>query len=358
MKQLALPLLAGLALTGCVTPYGWSEAPLPDSAYAAAAPVGWWGRDAVSVDVFYGELARYGTWGVHSRYGRVFLPAGVSTGWQPYSVGYWRNDPRYGRLWVSSEPWGWATYHYGRWGRDSRLGWFWVPDTSFGPSWTDWRYGNGYASWSPLPPYGWDRWGYGWGNDWWIHAPGAWAWRPGMHHHSRPGRHDGWDDDRPGKPRPRPDRPPNWADDQPRQPTPVPPGVHPRSDPRRFETPATSPAYVGGERQPRAPAAVNGAYVGGERQPPREAWQGGERPGFQRAPQGVHPRSAPPTGQAMRAPETRTEARPEPRQAEASQPLARTADSRPASAPRAEPAARHESGSHPRSGPSNRRQDN
>jgi hypothetical protein len=299
MKQLLVPVVAGLALAGCTTGYGWSEAPLPDSAYA---PVSWWGRDVASVDIFYGALAGQGTWGVHPRYGRVFFPGDVGAGWQPYSRGYWREDPRYGRTWVSQEPWGWATYHYGRWGRDSRLGWFWVPDTRFGPSWVDWRSGGGYASWSPLPPYGWDRWGYAWGNDWWVSAPGAWIYRPGMGGYWRPGRHDRWDDrdghhgrddrddrdrdrDRPGTGRP----PAHVDSDPPVRPIPSPYGRHPRSDPEK-----ANPAYVRGERQPRSVEEGGAAWVGGERQPPRNAWQGGQRPGFQRGGDGdVHPRSAP-----------------------------------------------------------------
>ncbi|MGL6043816.1 MAG: DUF6600 domain-containing protein, partial [Sandaracinobacteroides sp.] len=171
MKQLLLSLGAGLLLTACVSPAGWSEAPLGETISVSPAPAQWWGRDVASVDLFYGPLAPYGQWGAHPRYGRVFLPANVGTAWQPYSRGHWRHDPRYGRAWVSSEPWGFATYHYGRWGRDSRLGWFWVPDVRFGGSWVDWRQGGGYASWSPLPPHGWDRWGTGYGNNWWVSAP-------------------------------------------------------------------------------------------------------------------------------------------------------------------------------------------
>lgn len=199
MKQILVIAGLGLALTGCMTHAGWSEAPLDDRHYAEGIPVDWWGRDVGSVDIFYSSLARHGTWGNHSRYGRVFLPMGVGPDWQPYARGYWRNDPRFGRMFVSSDPWGWATYHYGRWGRDSRFGWFWVPDTRFGPNWVDWQSAGGFASWSPLPPPGWSSWGYGWGNDWWVHAPGSWAYRPGMYNHVRRGRWDGrrdWDHDR------------------------------------------------------------------------------------------------------------------------------------------------------------------
>lgn len=199
MKTYLIPLTAAFALGGCVSPYGWSEAPLANPYHATGAPVSWWGRDVASADVFYGALSGYGNWANHSRYGRVFLPGGVATGWQPYSQGYWRDDPRRGRMWVSSEPWGFATYHYGRWGRDSRLGWFWVPDTRFGPGWVDWQSSGGYASWAPIPPYGWSNSGYGYGNDWWVSSPGYWAYRPGNSGYLRPGRHDRYDRYNPGQ---------------------------------------------------------------------------------------------------------------------------------------------------------------
>ena len=57
-----------------------------------------------------------------------------------------------GWYWVSDEPWAWATYHYGRWDYDSYYGWVWVPDTEWGPSWVEWREGDEYVGWAPLPP--------------------------------------------------------------------------------------------------------------------------------------------------------------------------------------------------------------
>ena len=61
MKQYWIAVGAGALLAGCVSPYGWSEAPL-DGGYAGSYPVGWWGRDAGSVDDFYGPLSGYGQW--------------------------------------------------------------------------------------------------------------------------------------------------------------------------------------------------------------------------------------------------------------------------------------------------------
>ncbi|PZU45183.1 MAG: hypothetical protein DI568_14135 [Sphingomonas sp.] len=248
MKSLLLATGLGLSLAACTTT-GWSEAPLDDGAYyQGQPPVDWWGRNAASVNVFFAPLSGYGTWGQHDRYGRVFIPS-VGAGWQPYRQGHWRQDRRYGRMWVSDEPWGWATYHYGRWGRDSRLGWFWVPDTQFGPGWVDWQSGSGYSSWSPLPPAGWNRWGYGWGNDWWVTAPGAWLYRPGMYQYSRPGRPSYSRPDRP-----RPPKPGEHVDGgNPRPPVRVPPGAHPRSDPDLVQGQPLN------HRHPRSVTGVQGA---------------------------------------------------------------------------------------------------
>ncbi len=304
MKTLLFPapvlLLSGLLLSGCMTMDGWSEAPrgsyddgygYDDGSHDGGAPVGWWGSNAGSVNDFYDPLGRYGSWNTHPRYGRVFLPGGIGAGWQPYRDGYWRNDPRYGRRWMSREPFGWATYHYGRWGRDSRLGWFWVPDTRFGGSWVDWRNDRGYASWSPLPPFGWDRYAYGnnWGNDWWIHAPSAYAWRPGLNRHIRPGRphydrpHFNGDDYRREQDRReqyRRDRRDDRADGRPVVVRPPRAPIeqvdrHPRSDPARSPDWQRNPAWRGGERQARDGVRPP-EWQGGERQP-RQGWRGGER---------------------------------------------------------------------------------
>ena len=48
--------------------------------------------------------------------------------------------------------WGWVTFHYGRWAHDQRLGWFWVPGDEWGPAWVDWRRGDDFVGWAPLPP--------------------------------------------------------------------------------------------------------------------------------------------------------------------------------------------------------------
>jgi hypothetical protein len=273
--------MAGLSLAACVSPYGWSEAPLDDRYYGAGAPVAWWGSNAASVDVFYAPLSRHGRWDLHPRYGRVFVPAVPVSSWQPYSRGYWREDPRYGRMWVSAEPFGWATYHYGRWGREPGIGWYWVPDVRFGPAWVDWRYADGAAGWAPLPPWGWDR--YASRNDWWLWAPGNRLWTPGLDRYTRPGhpyrdRDRDRDDDRGTRSpievaRPFIPKPPaagegavppptNWHRQRPT--TPVEAGRHPRSAPMTgFVREASN--------VPRAAPPASVAPSGGMSAPPPQA---------------------------------------------------------------------------------------
>lgn len=106
-----------------------------------------------SPDEFVQPLQPYGQW-VDVRGTRAFRPdvAVVGADFTPYSSGgQWVNTDA-GWVFESSYPFAWATYHYGRWFLDPNVGWVWVPDTTWGPSWVDWRYGGGYAGWSPLPP--------------------------------------------------------------------------------------------------------------------------------------------------------------------------------------------------------------
>lgn len=67
-------------------------------------------------DEIYGanELDRYGRWRQDPRYGRVWIPD-VAPDWVPYSTGEWIFDPYYGWTWLDDAPWGWAPFHYGRW---------------------------------------------------------------------------------------------------------------------------------------------------------------------------------------------------------------------------------------------------
>lgn len=322
MRRFLAPVVLGLALAGCVHTGMWSEAPPGDyhrgdyyhgGHHGSRAPVGWWGSNAASIDVFYAALAPHGRWDIFPGYGRVFIPAGVGPDWRPYSRGHWVQDPRFGRRWVSAEPFGWATFHYGRWGRDSRLGWFWVPGTRFGPSWVEWRSYGGYCSWAPLPPIGWNRFargGHGWGNDWWLHAPSAHAWRPGLWQHVRRGRPDpvvsrpreprlG-----PGLERPRGD---DWRDPRSR-PAPERQGRHPRSAPGIVAEQAGDVVAPVSGNQPHAPRD----QIRSDRRSQAEAGRGGDIPpvqrSYERAPRSA-PVAAPPREVPLRESTSRSSAR-------------------------------------------------
>ena len=136
---------------------GWVGQPPPPRARAppASAPVysgpiydtvnvGVAGNDVPSIDVFYNDLAPYGSWYNDPTYGWVFAPPSPS--YVPYSNGHWAYTD-YGYTWQSADPFGWATDHYGRWVWANR--WVWRPDTTWGPAWVQWREGDGYVGWAP-----------------------------------------------------------------------------------------------------------------------------------------------------------------------------------------------------------------
>src|SRR5436309_8288127 len=109
-------------------------------------------RTDVSIDFFYDSLGSGGSWVELGDYGYCWQPSvAVSTGWRPYSDGYWAYTDL-GWTWVSYEDFGWATYHYGRWVRLVDYGWIWRPGYEWGPAWVSWRFGGGYCGWAPLPP--------------------------------------------------------------------------------------------------------------------------------------------------------------------------------------------------------------
>jgi hypothetical protein len=104
---------------------------------------------------FRTALTPYGSWRTVARWGEVWAPARVARNWQPYTEGNWVYSEDYGWYWISDNSeaeWGWIAYHYGRWAFDDISGWVWVPDNVWGPAWVDWRRGDEYVGWSPLPP--------------------------------------------------------------------------------------------------------------------------------------------------------------------------------------------------------------
>lgn len=122
---------------------------------------------------FQSALEPYGSWQLHPRFGEVWVPYDLPPGWRPYTYGRWVYTDEWGWYWVSDEEeadWGWVAFHYGRWAHDRRLGWFWVPGDEWGPAWVDWRRGDDYVGWAPLPP---DEIQYEYDNDpaYWIFLP-------------------------------------------------------------------------------------------------------------------------------------------------------------------------------------------
>jgi len=103
---------------------------------------------------FQAALEPYGEWRRSARYGEVWVPDERPNGWRPYTEGHWVYTDDWGWYWVSDDQeadWGWVTYHYGRWVHE-RGTWFWVPGDEWAPAWVDWRRGDDYVGWAPLPP--------------------------------------------------------------------------------------------------------------------------------------------------------------------------------------------------------------
>ena len=100
---------------------------------------------------FQNQLAPYGTWSNHPRWGEVWHPR-ADRDFRPYYNGHWEDTREYGWLWISDDSWGDVPYHYGRWVFDPREGWLWVPGYVWAPSWVVWREGGGNIGWFPMPP--------------------------------------------------------------------------------------------------------------------------------------------------------------------------------------------------------------
>ena len=101
---------------------------------------------------FRAALDQSGQWVQHPRWGEVWIPNQMPPDWQPYRVGHWVYTDEWGWYWDSEEDFGWVTYHYGRWAFDRGLGWIWIPGMEWGPAWVDWRQGDDFVGWAPLPP--------------------------------------------------------------------------------------------------------------------------------------------------------------------------------------------------------------
>ena len=137
MPRFLRGLLLGALIVIVILPLATSPASAQDRDY--------------DLDVFYRELAPYGDWSEHPRWGYVWRPQ-VSNDWRPYSRGHWVYTEEYGWYWEAEEPWGWAAFHYGRWVPDEDEGWIWIPGTEWGPAWVVWRDSDEYVGWAPLGP--------------------------------------------------------------------------------------------------------------------------------------------------------------------------------------------------------------
>jgi hypothetical protein len=139
--------LVSAVLIGCGIAFGALSAPIVLGALAPAAA-------QISEDAQI-ALEQYGSWRPHPRFGDVWVPADVPPDWRPYAYGHWVYTDEWGWYWVSDDveaDWGWVVYHYGRWAFERGFGWFWVPGEEWAPAWVDWRYGDDYSGWAPLPP--------------------------------------------------------------------------------------------------------------------------------------------------------------------------------------------------------------
>jgi hypothetical protein len=165
MKPLRF-LLASIFLAALLSVPGVSL--LIEQSHGSAAA-----QENIDVSYFYDELAYYGEWVWHPRFGYVWLPQDVSDDWRPYTVGHWLYTDKYGWYWRSEEPFAWAVYHYGRWGYDTDYGWFWVPGDVWAPAWVTWRYSDSYAGWAPIAPH---NEGYAYGVPAVYESPVAEAW--------------------------------------------------------------------------------------------------------------------------------------------------------------------------------------
>ena len=121
---------------------------------APAAGIAFLPQAAMAQDVqdFRVALEGYGQWTIHQRWGDVWIPDNMPADWQPYRLGQWAYTEEWGWYWDSEEDFGWITYHYGRWIFDRGMGWIWVPRNEWAPAWVDWRQGDDFVGWAPLPP--------------------------------------------------------------------------------------------------------------------------------------------------------------------------------------------------------------
>ena len=110
-------------------------------------------------DENWNDLDSYGNW-YPVQGSNVWVPAGVSAGWDPFGYGAWGYYPGFGYTYISGYPWGWLPYHCGAWNYYS-FGWGWAPG-GCGRAWFPVVGVRGYRGYF-LPPRPVARVGFGFG---------------------------------------------------------------------------------------------------------------------------------------------------------------------------------------------------
>ncbi len=72
------------------------------------------------------DLDEFGVWRVDAKWGAVWTPRGLATGWAPYRFGHWTWVELWGWTWIDDAAWGFAPFHYGRWIFLDGA-WSWIP---------------------------------------------------------------------------------------------------------------------------------------------------------------------------------------------------------------------------------------
>ena len=99
------------------------------------------------------ELEGNGTWVMIDGYW-AWRPTVVTSGWRPYSYGYWRWSEPWGWTWVDYYSWGYTTCHYGRWYYRHAYGWVWYPDPYWSGAWVVWAAFGPHIGWAPCDFWG------------------------------------------------------------------------------------------------------------------------------------------------------------------------------------------------------------
>ena len=119
---------------------------------AQAAPAATIQPQPPTLDEFKATLSKFGQFIYSERYGNVWQPTSLPTGWHPYPACHWVYDRSYGWTYDDATAWGKIVHHYGRWAHDDQAGWVWIPGTEWAPAWVIWRSGGDWTGWAPTPP--------------------------------------------------------------------------------------------------------------------------------------------------------------------------------------------------------------